>query len=95
MRVRIQFQIQSLMTKNFKKSTDVKTFNILWIENFSPQKRTSSTLKHENSILFFYICGSFFPSWIRIRIQNADPDPATEINADPDPQPWPVQYLCT
>jgi hypothetical protein len=27
------------------------------------------------------------PSWIWIRILNADPDPATQINADPDPQP--------
>jgi hypothetical protein len=40
-------------------------------------------------ILYFliYFCGSFLPSWIRIRIRNlnADPDPATQINADPDP----------
>jgi hypothetical protein len=34
---------------------------------------------------FFYFCGSFLPSWIRIRNLNADPDPATQINADPDP----------
>jgi hypothetical protein len=33
-----------------------------------PQKRTSSTLKLEFS-------GSFWPSWIRIRIPNARPDP--------------------
>jgi hypothetical protein len=34
---------------------------------------------------FFYLCGSFLPSWIQIRIcnLNADPDPATQINADP------------
>ncbi len=40
---------------------------------------------------FSYFCGSFLPSWIRIRIRNLnadrDPDPATQINADPDPQP--------
>jgi hypothetical protein len=36
---------------------------------FSPQKRTSSTSKHEISVLF-YFCGSFLPSWIRIRIRN-------------------------
>ena len=29
-----------------------------------------------------------FPSWIRIRILNADPDPGGNMNADPDPQPW-------
>jgi hypothetical protein len=36
-------------------------------------------------LYFFYFCGSFLPSWIRIRISNlnADPDPATQINADP------------
>jgi hypothetical protein len=39
---------------------------------------------------FLYFCGSFLPSWIRIRIQqlklmriHADPDPDT----DPDPKP--------
>ncbi len=41
-------------------------------------------------LYFLYFCGSFFPSWIRIRIQqlklmqiHADPDPDT----DPDPKP--------
>jgi hypothetical protein len=34
----------------------------------------------------FYFCGSFLPSWIRIRIP--DPDPLTQLNPDPDPQPW-------
>ncbi len=38
-------------------------------EVFSPQKWTSSTLKDENSVLFYFF-GSFFPSWIRIRIQQ-------------------------
>jgi len=42
---------------------------------------------------FLYICGYFLPSWIRIRILNADPDPATQINADPDPQPWEQSML--
>ncbi len=45
-------------------------------EVFIPQKRTSSTRKFE----FASICGSFWPSWIRIRflIPNADPDPADQ-----------------
>jgi hypothetical protein len=50
-----------------------------------------SSLKREHPVLknmkimdfFFYFCGSFLPSWIRIRIQIADPDPATQINVDP------------
>jgi hypothetical protein len=36
-------------------------------EAFSPQKRTSSTSKHEIS-LFFLLFGSFLLSWMRIRI---------------------------
>jgi hypothetical protein len=36
---------------------------------------------------FFCFCGSFLPSWIRIRIRNLNADPdldlATQINADP------------
>jgi hypothetical protein len=46
------------------------------------------SLKREHPALL----NSFLPSWLRIRILNADPDPATQINAepcgsDPDPQP--------
>ena len=52
-------------------------------EAFSPQKRTSSTSKHENSVLFSIFVGKFLPSWIRIRNLNADPDPANQINAGP------------
>ncbi len=33
-----------------------------------------------------YFCGSFLPSWIRIRIPKPGPDPLTRLN--PDPQPW-------
>ncbi len=33
--------------------------------------------------IFVYICGSFLPSWIRIRIPNPDPDPQTQLNPDP------------
>ncbi len=31
----------------------------------------------------FYFCGSFLPSWFRIRIPNPDPDPLTRLNPDP------------
>ncbi len=53
-------------------------------------KKKPSALKRENSALqnmkflnFFYFCGSFFPSWIRIGIPNTDPDPLTWLNPDP------------
>ncbi len=34
---------------------------------------------------FFYFCGTFLPSWIRIRIRipNTDPDPLARLNTDP------------
>jgi hypothetical protein len=38
--------------------------------------------EHENSLLFLFY-GSFLPPWMRIRILNAGPNPATQINADP------------
>jgi hypothetical protein len=44
-------------------------------------------------LYFFYFCGSFLPSWIRIRNLNADPDPAIQINADPDTDPDPKPCL--
>ena len=37
---------------------------------------------------FFCVCGSFLPSWIRIRIANPDTDPGIPLNPDPDPQHW-------
>jgi hypothetical protein len=66
-------------------------------ETYSPQKRTSSTSKDENSVLFSIFLGHFCPPGsgsgsaicMRIRIQqlklmriHADPDP------DTDPKPW-------
>jgi hypothetical protein len=49
-------------------------------------KRGHPTLQNMN---FFYFCGSFLPSWIRIRIPNTDPDPdpLARLNTDPDPKP--------
>jgi hypothetical protein len=49
-------------------------------EAFSPQKRTSSTSKHENSVLFLFL-------WVIFALMDPDADPATQINADPDPKP--------
>ncbi len=43
----------------------------------SARKRGHPTLQNMN----FYFCGSFLPSWIRIRIPN--PDPLTRLNPDP------------
>jgi hypothetical protein len=44
-------------------------------ESFYPQKRTSSTSKHENSFQIFLFL------WVIFAL--LDPDPATQINADP------------
>ncbi len=44
--------------------------------------KKSSSLKREHLSLknlnYLHFCGSFWPSWIRIRIPNADPDPADQ-----------------
>ncbi len=45
-----------------------------------PSYRRSLHLSKEN---IQHFCGSFLPSWIRIRIPNADPDPLTRLNPDP------------
>jgi hypothetical protein len=56
-------------------------------ETFSSQKRPSNTSKHELLQFFFYFCGSFLPSWIRIPNTDPDPDPPARLNTDPDPKP--------
>ncbi len=50
-----------------------------------PSKENIQHFKTWKFFTYFYFCGSFLPSWNRIRILNADPDPdpATQINADP------------
>jgi hypothetical protein len=52
-------------------------------EAFSSQKRPSNTSKHELLQIFVYFCGSFLPSWIRIRNRIPNPDPQTRLNTDP------------
>ncbi len=64
-------------------------------EAFSSQKRPSSTSKHELLQIIVYFCGSFLPSWIRIRISIPntgpdDPDPQTQLNTDPGPGGLPL-----
>ncbi len=49
------------------------------------------TLQNMNFSKKFYFCGSFLPSWIRIRIPNTDPDPDPLTRLNPDPQPW-IKY---
>jgi hypothetical protein len=59
-------------------------------ETSSPQKRTTSTLE-ENIYFFMWL---FLPTWIRVRIPDADPDlnPADQIMRIQglilDPEPW-------
>jgi hypothetical protein len=45
----------------------------------STLKRGHPTLQNIKLLNFFYFCGSFLPSWIRI----PDPDPLTRLNPDP------------
>jgi hypothetical protein len=78
--------------------------------SLQPSKENIQYLKTWKFWTFFYFCGSFLSSWIRIRNLNAvpDPDPATQINADPcgsgygsgsetlpHPQPNAIQVFAT
>ncbi len=74
-----------LMTKKLKKFTAKKK---IWIKYYNlpiprPPERTSKlqkkkeNIKHfkiSNFLILFYFCGSFLPSWIRIRIRIHGPD---------------------
>ncbi len=55
-------------------------------EAFCPQRRTSNTLKHENSLLFSIFVVHLLPSWIRIQQLKL-----MRIHPDPNPQPC---FLC-
>ncbi len=96
--IRIQSGSRALMTKNLKQITAEKKLNFFLIKNCNlpiprplwsmsklqkkpaSHKRGHPTLQNMN---FFYFCGSFLPSWIRIRIPNTDPDPLARLNTDP------------
>ena len=43
--------------------------------------------KHKITTIFVCFKQQNFPSWIRIHILNADPDPGGKMNVDPAPQP--------
>jgi hypothetical protein len=65
----------------FLKNVQLKKFTIYLAqkdvqatgEAFSPQKKTTSTSRHENSELFILFLGLFLPSWFRI----PNPNPLT------------------
>jgi hypothetical protein len=72
------FFYQKLQFTYFKASIkDAQTTR----EAFRSQNRTSSTSKHENSLLFLCL-------WVIYALLDTDPDQATQFNGDPDPQPW-------
>ncbi len=73
--IRIQSGSRVFTTKNVKKFTaEKKKFCI---------KREHPALQNMKLLNFFYFCGSFLPSWIRIRIPNTDPDSLTWLNPGP------------
>ncbi len=51
-------------------------------------KREHPAFQNMIFLKFFFVCGSFLPSWIRIQIPNTDPDPkpclfGTIVGTDP------------
>jgi hypothetical protein len=90
MRIRIRIQIQSFQLFMEKFTAEIKFIFFLIIKDVQaigeviiPQKKTASTSKFK----FSSLCGLFWPTWFRIRIPNADPDPdriqPTKMNVDP------------
>ncbi len=69
-----------LMTKNCqnlqlkKKNFLYQKSKFIWTSKL--QEKPSATSKYQVSSLFFYLCEPCLLSWIRIRLSNADPDPA-------------------
>jgi hypothetical protein len=60
--------------------------------SLQPSKEIIQQLKTWNFLIFSYVCVSFLPSWILVRIWFANPDPDTDpgtpLNPDPDLQQW-------
>jgi hypothetical protein len=60
-RIRIKMEIRIRMPKhNIAKEASLKTTKATG-EAFNPQKKPSSTSKHENSLLFYIFVGHFCP----------------------------------
>jgi hypothetical protein len=81
-----------LMTTNLRKKIQQKNlFDLFLIKNCNllipklQEKPSALNREHPHSekwnlLTFFYVFGSFLPSWIRIRIAN--PDPGTPLDPD-------------
>jgi hypothetical protein len=82
----VAFVFQKKYKKNLRSKTTI--YLCLDLHKEHPSYRRSLQLSKENIQHFktwnfkkmFYFCGSFMPSWIRIRISN--PDPLTRLNSD-------------
>ncbi len=76
-----------LLTKNWKFFNQKWQFTYVQAtgEVFSSKKKNIQHFKKWNLLTFFYVCWSFLPSWIRLRIANPDPatDPGTLMHPDP------------
>jgi hypothetical protein len=91
LRIRIYFRIQGfddqkfIAVKIFKYFLDHKIAIYLSLglhKGCTSYRRSRSQKRKKPAIIFFlYICGSFLPSWIRIRIQQLK---LMRIHADPD-----------
>jgi hypothetical protein len=82
--LRIRIHLIRIRIQHFRLDTDPDPDPIR-IQGFkkkpSDLKREYPTLQNMKFLNFFYFCGSFLPSWIRIRIPN--PDSLTRLNPGP------------
>ena len=100
-RIRIQVQVQVQLNQIWRKKSWRVFLSCKNIKDCSKVRNNGACAnllnKHLIKLQLLAISLHFFsfqltnlPSWIRILILNADPDPGRKMNADPDPQPWMV-----
>ncbi len=94
-------RIKVLMTKNLKHFTAefffCKNCSLIlprspWKTPKLPEKPSKEKIQHFKTwkfLLFFYFCGLFFPSWIRIRLQKLKKMPIRIRNPDTSSAPDP------
>jgi hypothetical protein len=64
------------------------------ISRSEQKKENMQHFKKWNLLTFFYVCVSFLPSFIRIRILDPDTDPGKQFNPDPNPDKDPDPQHC-
>ncbi len=82
---RIRIHLIRIRIQHFRLNTDPDLIRIQFGSRVLMTKNWEkfTAKKYKFFKFFFYFCGSFLSSWIRIRIPNPDTDPLSWLNPDP------------